>query len=376
MPLTAYSISEQKELDVEQVLRALAHRHGSESFVDAGQLPESWREFLRSDLECPSCFVTGAEIVREATSRETKKSIRQPCFRFAVPGHHSQCDYACVESNATPENLVNFGIAKSNLTRAVRELVCTGIQTGAFSQKSIRDMREWFFQRKLQASFRVELNPRIPGWLDKLLRVSFNTPGHLPASVSLTAEIASMPGFDWTTESRRILEERHRFVLNSIREKRLWMHDVAARIEALANRFQGEMVFDPSVLQEEYDKSLALARFISHNYSPISSAEKRDSVATCVLALSALVLFVNDWSLIRATAVFAAIAHSVRDADQSLGNIMGLNPFHDYEAWRKLKQLQDSGFELPDEVDPSVERSKIEEDLRSGFDLSLREKSK
>lgn len=367
MPLTAYSISEQKELDVEQVLRALARRHGAQVFIDVGQLPDSWRAFLRSDLECPCCFVTGAEIVSEAISRESKKPIRQPCFRFALPGHHSQCDYASGDSNATPENLVNFGIAKSSLTRAVRELVCTGIQTSAFSQKSIRDMREWFFQRKLQASFRVELNPRIPGWLDKLWRASFSTLGHLPASVPLTAEIASMPGFDWTVESRRLLEERHQFVLRSIREKRLWMHNVAARIEALAHRFQGEMVFDPCVLEGEYDKCLGLAHFMSHNYAPFRSGAKRDSVATCVLALSALILFVNDWNLIRATAAFAAIAHSVGDADQSLGNVMGLNPFHDYEAWQKLKQLQDFGFDLPDEVDPSVELSKIEEELRARF---------
>lgn len=369
MPLTAYSIAEQKELDVEQVLGALSRRHGVPVPSDIADLPESWRAFLRSDLECPCCFVTGADIIKEAISRSSGKAIRQRCFRFAAPGHRPQCDYASNDLTSAPENLVNFGTANSHLTKAVRELVCTGIQTGAFSQKSVRDMREWFFQKKTQASFRVVLDPRIPGWVDKLFRLTALSVGSIPTGVSLTAEIVSMPGFDWTAESTRILAERHRAVLDAVREKRLWLHGVRDRIESLAKRHQGEVVFDPTVLQEDYDASLSLATFISHNYAPVRSATKAriHGAAPCVLAFSALLLFVNDWDLSRAVRMFADIARSVGNADQSLGNVMGLNPFHDYEAWGKLKQLQESGIPVADEADPSVERQRIEEELRARF---------
>ncbi|KGC10924.1 hypothetical protein DM48_7686 [Burkholderia gladioli] len=369
MPLTAYLISEAKELDVEQVLRTLSQRSGLQESI-ADQIPDSWREFLRSDLECPCCFVTGGDIVKEAISRTSKKAIRQACFRFVSPGHRPQCDYASNDAtNFTPENLVQFGITNSNLTRAVRELVCSGIQIGAFSQKAIRDMREWFFEEKIKTSFQVSLDRQVPRWLDTLWRIASPSLGQLPQGILLTREIAAVPGFDWSIESARILGERHKETLDILREKRLWTHHVVDRMESLIKRYHGEIVFDPTILQPKYEQSLVLARFISENYAPIKDANrsKYGDVATCVLALSALLLFVNSWDLGSAISTFASISTSVGHADQSLGNVMGLNPFHDYEAWSKLKQIQDLGISLPEDSDLRAERKKIEEELRARF---------
>ncbi|WP_228984141.1 hypothetical protein [Paraburkholderia gardini] len=370
MPLTAYSISEEKELDVEQVLHVLSRRNALQESVGDDHIPDSWREFLRMDLECPCCFVTGADIVKEAISRTSKKAIRQACFRFVSPGHRPQCDYAVNESaNLTPENLVEFGATNSNLTKAVRELVCSGIHAGAFGQKTIRDMREWFFREKIKTSFQVTLDSQVPRWLDMLWRIASPSLGQLPQGVPLTREIAAMPGFDWSIESARILGERYKATLDVLREKRMWLHQEVDRIESLAKRYHGEIVFDPTLLQPKYEQSLALGRFISENYAPIkkSNRSKYGDVATCVLALSALLLFVNDWNLGHAIATFARISASVGQADQSLGNVMGLNPFHDYEAWRKLRQIQDLGIALPESTDLRAERQKIEAELRARF---------
>ncbi|MFT9637508.1 hypothetical protein ACMZ49_09365 [Alcaligenes phenolicus] len=370
MPLTAYSISEAKELDVEQVLHALSKRNGQQMPAATDQIPDSWREILRTDLECPCCFVTGADIVKEAISRTSKRAIRQACFRFVSPGHRPQCDYAANESAGfTPENLVEFGATNSNLTKAVRELVCSGIHTGAFSQKTIRDMREWFFEEKIKTSFEVTLDSQVPRWLDTLWRIASPSLGQLPEGVSLTREIATMPGFDWSIESARALGVRYRAILDVLREKRLWLHQVAERVESLAKRYHSETVFDPTILQPKYEQSLALARFLSENYTPIKKANrgKYGDVATCVLALAALLLFVNDWNLDQAIATFTRMAASVGQADQSLGNVMGLNPFHDYEAWSKLRQIQDLGITLPESTDLRTERQQIEADLRARF---------
>lgn len=370
MPLTAYSISEEKELDVEQVLLALCRKSGLQAPAATDPIPDSWREILRTDLECPCCFVTGADIVKEAISRTSKKAIRQPCFRFVSPGHRPQCDYAANESAGfTPENLVEFGAPNSNLTKAVRELVCSGIHTGAFSQKTIRDMREWFFEEKTKTSFEVTLDSQVPRWLDTLWRIASPSLGQLPEGVSLTREIAAMPGFDWSIESARALGARYRATLDVLREKRLWLHQVVDRIESLAKRYQGETVFDPTILRPKYEQSLSLARFISENYTPIKKANrgKYGDVATCVLALAALLLFVNDWNLDQAIATFSRITISVGQADQSLGNVMGLNPFHDYEAWSKLRLIQDLGVVLPENTDLRAERQEIEGELRRRF---------
>src|SRR5690606_10254237 len=107
------------------------------------------------------------------------------------------------------------------------------------------------------------------------------------------------------------------------------------RVEVLAKRYGGQIVFDPSILKSEYEASREMARFISQNYAPIFSETNRNSanLSTSVLALAALLLYVSDWNLNTAVSRFAKIATAVGDADRNLGNVMGLNPFHDYEAW-------------------------------------------
>jgi hypothetical protein len=369
MPLTAYSISAEKELDVEQLLGRFSAQAGIGPVSPEG-VPDAWRAIIRADVQCPCCFVTGAEIVREAVSRASGKAVRQSCYRFASPGHDADCDFASSDkSNTMPENLVAFGVANSNLTRAVRELVGTGIMLHAFNQRSIRDMREWFFHKKKEALFEVTLDPRIPKWIVGLLRTAAFSFGPLPSGVLLTAEIASMPGFDWAAEATRRQRARHQRVLDAIQQQRLWMHDSADRIEALAKRYKGQVVFDPTVLAVEYGKCQALAAFISRNYDPIKAGTRNGSVAVGVMALSALLLFVSDWELNRATAAFATIAAAAGHSDQDLGNVMGLNPFHDYEAWDGLRRLQALGIVAPDNTDPKSELRQIEMEIRTQFQV-------
>lgn len=370
MPLTAYSISEEKELDVEQIFRVLSRRTEIPIPTAVDQIPTTWREILHSDLECSCCFVTGADIVKQAVSRTSKQTIRQACFRFVLPGHHPQCDYASNDAaNFIPENLIQFGAARTNLTRAVRELVCKGIQLKAFNQRTMRDMREWFFHKKTEAEIHVVLDPRIPKWIDTLWRSTGSLLDEIVYKVPLTPDIVSIPGFDWNAASKRSLAERHQTALTTIRTLKLWMHlGMGGRIEVLAKRHHGQKVFDPIALQHEYDKSLVLGRFISRNYFPIKRASKNSyDVVPSVLALSALILFANAWDLGRATNMFARISSSTGRADPDLGNVMGLNPFHDYEAWSKLKALQASGIVLPEQTDLNNELDRLEAELRARF---------
>jgi len=207
MSLTAYSISAQKEEDVEQVLKRL-----SKLFPDcvsaAEDVPQAWRTFLRQDLQCPCCFVTGAELVKVAHSNITNTPIRQACFRFINPKHRDHCDFDNKEkANTVPENLVAFSDSNSPITKAVRELVGTGIELGLFSQKSIRDMREWFFNTKIRSMFVVTLDPRFPKWMHSLYRQKFySRPG---SEVELTPEIVANPKFSWRVPVAREQLLRH-----------------------------------------------------------------------------------------------------------------------------------------------------------------------
>ncbi|KAB8168483.1 hypothetical protein FKV24_016360 [Lysobacter maris] len=371
MPLTAFSKATGEELDVEQVLSRLA-RASSVDSTDLGPegIPDAWRQIIREDMECPSCFTLGADLVREGVStRGSKRIVRQACFRY--PSHRPQCDFArpSVTGTTVPDNLVEFGSAKTGLTRAVRQLVGAGIQTNSFSQRTIRDMREWFFAQKASSTFTVTLDPRLPTWLEDVLRQAGGFYG--PPPITLTPEIARLPGFDWREAARQHFRARNHSYIETLvaAELRIWA--TADRMANLARRFQGEVVFDPSPLRARYLSTVQLAAFISQNYEPLRRFTRsggRDPHAPAVLAFAALVLYVEGWDINEAAALFGRIAQQATDADPDLGNVMGLNPWHDFEAWRQLKALQDLRLAIPDgAASPQEEISAIETALRCQY---------
>lgn len=102
----------------------------------------------------------------------------------------------------------------------------------------------------------------------------------------------------------------------------------------------------------------------------MNAVKDTSSSTGSVLALSALLLFGRDWDISKAIADFAKISPAVGTADQQLGNVMGLNPFHDYEAWAALKKLQDLNIQVPKDIDIKAERVVVEAALRAKFGVS------
>lgn len=369
MPLTAYSISDKVERDVDQVLDRLSVQFGQPD-ISVEAIPEAWRAFLRSDLQCPCCFVQGAEVVRSATKKG--RAARQSFFRFTNPGHKPHCDFGTTDTaNTVPENLVAFGEARSTLTRAVRQLVCAGIEKEFFSQASIRDMRLWFYNKKVQSLFVVTLDLRIVKWLSDLQQVRTETSHALPSGVDLTPEVAALPNFDWRAEaSRRVLARypRHQETMEALWHQRIWLGQVGERITSLAERFHGRTVFDPTVLANEYRLTCSCAEFISHNYAPLKGFKGASGTGS-VLAFSALLLHIRGWNISLAISDFAKIAAVAGHSNQDLGNVMGLNPFHDYLAWTGLKKMQDLNIEVPENTDIQSECLAMRATLRAEFGL-------
>jgi hypothetical protein len=369
MSLTAYSISAHKEEDVEQVLKRLSTLFG-ECVPATDAVPESWRAFMRQDLQCPCCFVTGPELVKAGHSKASETAVRQACFRFINPKHRDHCDFGPTETaNNVPENLVAFSESNSPITKAVRELVGTGIELELFSQKSIRDMREWFFNKKTQSMFVVTLDPRFPKWMDTLFREQYySKPGD---EVDLTPEMVANPKFRWRVAVARELLFRHPEYLvfsDAFDRKPNPFFFECSRIETLARRFRGRSVFDPSLLEEEYRMTCQLAEFIAKNYKPLKSTTSNKGLTVpSVLALAALMMYVRDWNQDLARADFLKIVDAAGFSNQDLGNVMGLNPFHDFRAWQALKAVQEFGIHVPEYVDLKAERVAIEQELRAEF---------
>jgi len=349
------------ELDVDQLLSQLALQTNSAVPSKAEVIPEGWKAYISADLECPSCFTTGAEVVRAGRSKTDGHVLRQAYFRFPQDGdssgHHPFCDFSgSVPGGFIPENLVQFSTAKDGVSRAVRDLVCKGIGLGVFSQSDIRSMREWFFNQKVASRFMVSLDPKFPAWLKSLLGHGAWLHRDELEGLTLTKEIMSVPGFDFRAAASREVTRRYGAILEALPDRRSYPLDLG-RIEQLAATYHGQSVFDPSVLRMPYTRTKTLAAFVCCNHAPLSRTVKTYAPLASLknpkylMAFAALLLFVSGWNLDVAVGRFAQIATSKEPADHSLGNVMGLNPFHDFSAWSSLKMLQElpllQAFEVP-----------------------------
>jgi len=357
-------------MDVEQLLLQLAKRDGTSAVERFDQIPPHWRAEIEHDIECPSCFVRGAEIVSAARSRTSGQRIRQACFRFVSPGHHPDCDFAGTDrQNAIPENLVDLSSEKSELTRAVRRLVCAGIESRAFNQKTIRDMRDWFFRVKQDSHFVVTLDPQFPLWAESIWRtISFWRRDEID-DLKYIGALSTIPGFDWREAAKSVLRRRYEHVYEAIRQERCFADGVMARVSVLAMRYKGQTVFDPTVLQHKYSASESLAHFMARHYLPLRGKSGRLTmeIAPAVLALSALLQFVTEWHMPSAISLFVRLTAQAASADVTLGNVMGLNPFHDFSAWACLKRFQASDMLPPSDFDLKVELTKVEAELRAQY---------
>ncbi|WP_235884859.1 hypothetical protein [Bradyrhizobium frederickii] len=136
----------------------------------------------------------------------------------------------------------------------------------------------------------------------------------------------------------------------------------------LRKHYQRE-VFDPTVLQRYYDAAVSLAAFVAVNggidigrVRPESFRLKGAPVA--LLALCALVLFVSNWDMNAAIAAFARLLLAPVPSDLTLGNVIGLNPFHEYAAWRVLILSAQVAAKSPGELDYDRQLAATEAALR------------
>jgi len=344
MPLTAFSVSRQQELDVDQLLQLFADQHQRPKLKRSEPIPDLWKLVIHADIECPSCFAKGPEVVRATSSKVTGEAIKQAYFRFPG-GHRAYCDFAALPPGETPEGLIQFtSTARDGLSRAVRDLVCRGIQIGVLDQVRIRGMREWFYNKKLSTVFQVNLDPKLFQWVAAVQSAAWPVRVQ-PNWLTVNKELLEIPGFQMKTAVELMLTRRHQSLLTYLMERVGMLRPLLSRVEKLMSANSSKLVFDPTVLKTEYDATLELARFISHNYHPVQKALGRSYVdikaSKPLMAFTALLLFLSDWDLNKAASLFAQIAGYRGAVDQNLGNVMGLNPFHDYDAWAALKVLQD-----------------------------------
>ncbi|WP_152566031.1 hypothetical protein [Lysobacter antibioticus] len=374
MLLTGFSHSIGHEVGVEQVLSILASREGIQFSADTDEIPEIWREHIRQDIECPSCFVRGAEIAKVPAS-SVGISRRRWCFQFSREGsltnHSVECDFFGGKAGGLPANMVRFDTGRTMINRGVGELVARAIRLKIIDDGSARGLREWIFNLRKESKFIVTLDPRVPIWIQGLhgsLEVDYEA---LPYEVELTRKIVNIPGFDWRTAATVVYRGQHRELFEILRRERLWLHESAGRIAGLASTYQGRYVLDRASIRVEYEKALRLATFISIHCSPINCAPgaKRSSREPALLAFATLLLFVSGWEFGAAIDRLAVVMNdqSRRSGGEELSNFTSVNPFDDYEAWDELKRLQALPGFRTGKLNMRVELLEIERQLRADF---------
>lgn len=347
MPITAYSVEARRELDLEQWLALNAYQ--PENDPELLSLPPELRAKASVDIECSCCGARGASLVRGARSRGTGKAVAQGHFRFRTADganpHAPLCDFFDEQAVRGTEYLFSFADDRSALTRAIRDLVCRGISAGLFSQADMRSMRLWFLHEKTAHALVLDVTPEELQWCIDMQAAGAATPASLP----FTPGHGAIPGFDWNMAARLEWARRNRDLFAEMDRGVYFRRQTIAQPLRLLGQHGGQVVLDPSALRDRYEVACRLARFAAFylfdtGVKPPAIVDQHPSLwgpaARAVLAFCSLLLFVSDWDIQGASALFGRIK-SVRPVPDALdGNLIGLNPFHDYPAWQVISSAR------------------------------------
>lgn len=366
MPATAFSVRFARELDVDQLAILMTGAQPTQDH-DGAALLSTFGDVIRADIQCSSCGKFGARIVRSARSRASRAVLRQAHFRFVDPNggdaHHPFCEFYGDDETRLPQgNLLDFGSEKSAETRAVRLLVCKGVEQGIFDQRRIRDMRQWFFDLKSATRFTISMPLEAISWARALQRHPHYRRWQFHPFQ------AEMPAFDWKAATKNQFTEENFHLFDLL--KGVPFDDATWRQASdLARKNQGREVFNTTVLQPYYDAAISLCVFVATNGGIDFGKGRPEYYRTkgppmALLALCALLLFVSDWKMDVAISAFAKLLSAPAPSNLTLGNVIGLNPFLEYGAWRLVLTSAEVAAKSPNGLDYGGRLAAIEAALR------------
>ncbi|MDI1363520.1 MAG: hypothetical protein PSX79_01395 [bacterium] len=344
MPATAYSRYLGKELDVRQLM--VATRMIADVNVASLEPSPEQRAWIRGDVLCACCGVSGAIVVREAKRQGRGAPIGQAHFRFPATAdgqgdaHRPGCEFRSVDDAPTAPigGSVDFNSARTKETRLIRDLVCRGIEQRVISQTDIRQMRQWYFEHNTTGPrFRMLATPLSVQRTWEILDLRGRN-----RSLAFSSAHVGLPGFDWDVATKRQIAFDHlAFSDTDIR-----FHTTAERdaLTRLAQTYQGRDLPDVTAIQGAYRQALAFARLATEygqldlpSFKPWEHAPQSPTI----LAFAALMLFVSGGDMDGAITRLATILAAPPPTDLTLGNVIGLNPYRDYSLLLNAKAISD-----------------------------------
>ena len=345
MPITAYSKDAAREVDLEQWLTLNQYSIKDDPLLK--RIPVELKDKAARDIECCGCRAYGAMLVAVGRQHGVGRSVSQGHFRFGAAvdanPHHPLCDFYCDEqAPRNADHLVNFASDRSTFTRVVRDLVCRGIRAGHFGQGDIRRMRLWFLDEKTAHAMPLDVTPELLNWCIDMDAT------RLARELPFQPEHGQMPGFNWAEAAKSEWRRRNAGLFE---ERPMRVHFRTETIERALKLIEPKgsaTVLDPTVLREKYEAVVQLSEFAAlYIFHLVGTKPKTywrvdglKSAGRGLQALCALLLFMNDWDIARASSAFARLTTLPPAADGTEGNVMGLNPFHDYESWQILHEAK------------------------------------
>ncbi len=177
-----------------------------------------------------------------------------------------------------------------------------------------------------------------------------------------------MPAFDWKAATKNQFTEENFHLFDLL--KGVPFDDATWRQASdLARKNQGREVFNTTVLQPYYDAAISLCVFVATNGGIDFGKGRPEYYRTkgppmALLALCALLLFVSDWKMDVAISAFAKLLSAPAPSNLTLGNVIGLNPFLEYGAWRLVLTSAEVAAKSPNGLDYGGRLAAIEAALR------------
>ncbi|MBN3262938.1 hypothetical protein [Pectobacterium brasiliense] len=370
MTITAYSRTFKRELDARQ-LESLFDENNAVSEL-------SFRDFVKVDIECPACNVSGGHYVAEAKSQSKGNIVKQAHFAFrdnqGKDTHLPFCDFYTGSDKlnvVANDGRVDFMRSGSEATQLIGLMVCAGIEANIFTQQDIRNMRQWFLGLREQGSFIFNLNPHIVQIARaSLIRNKRNRDQYI-VDVSETKN----SWFDIDNEVYQSLYFKFpELVLDRRDNPELWgvrLKGVVTKAKSIIVKDSGTATFDRSILSEKYQLATQVASQVRDAHPRLrillgySTSALRGS--NPLMAFAALLLFVSDWDVAAAEKKIEAILAVKTVTNITAGNVVGLNPFIHYSAWVLVKALNDLQSELEYEVDFDAEFNSEKERLMTQY---------
>ncbi|MEN4637328.1 hypothetical protein ABEG70_19870 [Pantoea agglomerans] len=353
MAITVYSKRFKRELDKVQLERLYSESHLYEK--------EDFRSFVYTDAECPVCNVSGAYFVSEGFSTKTKKMVRQAHFAFrksnGEDAHKVFCDHYKGSDrikDSAGEAFTNLNRKdNSDVTKAVRELVCRGIENNMFSQEDIRNMRQWFTELRESGTQLIDYSPHIVNLVRAAIYYRSDNQEYVfdinkkdEQWFNIDEEVYKSLSYKYPSVLIDLFYENNKNFLRAIQGS-----TITKQAHRLIRKDNGQHVYDRRVLNDKYNDALDLALYIARRHENLTRKFSRKNdlkKASQLLAVAALLLFISEWDMNTAIEKFQKLVEAGQSILPDAGNVIGMNPFIHYDAWEVVHTIKDLMSSLPD----------------------------